>query len=90
MADKILNFGILGCGMIADFHAQAIKSLDNATLIGATDAVTDLAVSFADKYGIRAYKTFEDMLEDEQIDAVCICTPSGFHAENALAALKAK
>lgn len=90
MADKILNFGILGCGMIADFHAQAIKSLDNATLIGATDAVTDLAVSFADKYGIRAYKNFEDMLEDEQIDAVCICTPSGFHAENALAALKAK
>ena len=90
MADKILNFGILGCGMIADFHAQAIKSLDNATLIAATDAVTDLAVSFADKYGIRAYKTFEDMLEDEQIDAVCICTPSGFHAENALAALKAK
>ena len=31
---KNWNFGIIGAGMIADFHAKAIKSLENATLIG--------------------------------------------------------
>ena len=90
MTEKKLRFGILGCGVIADFHAKAIHSLENATLIGAADAIPASAVRFAAKYGIFAYDTFEDMLADERIDAVCICTPSGFHAGNALTALLAK
>lgn len=90
MADKILNFGILGCGMIADFHAQAIKSLNNAVLVGVTDNNTSRAKAFAEKYNVKTYLDYAQMLSDDNIDAVCICTPSGFHAENALAALKAK
>ncbi|MBR7161323.1 MAG: Gfo/Idh/MocA family oxidoreductase, partial [Clostridia bacterium] len=36
-----------------------------------------------------AYESYEEMLADERIDAVCICTPSGFHAEQAKKALLA-
>lgn len=31
---KVWNFGIIGAGLIADFHAKAIQSLDNAKLVG--------------------------------------------------------
>ncbi len=88
MANK-LNFGILGCGMIANFHAKAIQSLDNAVLYGVADNDFNRAQGFAENYSIKAYKTYEDMLSDSEIDAVCVCTPSFFHAENAIDALRA-
>ncbi len=89
MSKKMLSFGILGCGAIADFHAQAIKSLQ-ATLIGVADNNLDNAKKFADKHSAEYYNSYEEMLSDSRIDAVCICTPSGFHADNALQALSAK
>lgn len=89
MTNKKLRFGILGCGMIAKFHADAINSIENALLFGVADNAFDRAEAFGEKYGIKAYKDFGEMLLDPEIDAVCICTPSGFHAENALKALKA-
>ena len=90
MDKKIVRFGILGCGMIARFHADAIDSLENAQLLGAASANPDSAKAFAEARGIQAYESYEAMLADPKIDAVCICTPSGFHAENALQALRAK
>ncbi len=90
MNNTKVRFGILGCGMIARFHADAILSLEDAQLVGVADAMPEFAKSFAEKYNIRAYESYEAMLADPQIDAVCICTPSGFHAPNALQALQAK
>ncbi len=90
MSKNKLNFGILGCGMIANFHAQAINSLSDAVLYGVADNAFDRAKDFADNYSIKAYESYADMLNDENIDAVCICTPSFFHPQNAIDALKAK
>lgn len=89
MSEKTINFGIVGCGAIADFHAQAISSIQNAGLIGACDKNIKNAEIFTKKYGIKYYDSFEQMLCDKDIDAVCICTPSCFHNENAIAALNA-
>lgn len=89
MKDKTIRFGILGCGFISRFHADAIHSLENAELIGAADVNIAFAETFAQTYGIKAYSDFADMLADAQIDAVCICTASGFHYENAMQALQA-
>lgn len=75
--------------MIASFHAQAIRSLDDACLMGAADHAPARAQDFAGQYGIKAYDSYEQMLADEKIDVVCICTPSSFHADNAIAALNA-
>lgn len=85
---NVLKFGILGCGMIADIHAKAINTLNNAKLIGVADNNIESAKIFADKYNVAFFSNYEEMLECGEIDAVCICTPSGFHAENAIAALK--
>ena len=85
---KTFNFGILGCGMIAEIHAKAIASVDCAELIGVTDNAADRATFFAEKYGVECYQSYESMLADPRIDAVCICTPSCFHAENAIKAME--
>ncbi len=90
MNTKIIRFGILGCGMIAGYHVKALAELPQATLLGVADALPENAQDFAEKHGIIAYANFEEMLADPKIDAVCICTPSGYHALNAIQALKAK
>ena len=69
---KQIRFGILGCGVIADYHAQAIKSLDNAELVGVADLNAERAAIFAEKYGVKSYPNDRQMLDDPSIDAVCI------------------
>ena len=85
----MITFGILGCGMIANIHADAIKGISGARLEGVADANEENALRFAARYGVKAYSSYEEMLADKEIDAVCICTPSFLHAENAISALLA-
>ena len=87
---KTVRFGIIGCGTIAHFHVKAIAAVSGTKLLGASDVNFECAARFADIYGIRAYESTEQMLGDRNIDAVCICTPCGFHAEAAIKAIKAK
>ena len=87
MITKTLKFGILGGGAIANFHAQALTSIKDAELIGVSDVNTEGRKSFAEKYNIKPYDSYEEMLADSEIDAVCICTPSGFHKEQAVSGL---
>lgn len=87
---KMLNFGILGTGLAAGFHAEAIKKLDDARLVGVADADYGRAVDFAEKYGAKSYVDYDSMLKNDDIDIICICTPSGFHTEQAIQALRCK
>jgi UDP-N-acetyl-2-amino-2-deoxyglucuronate dehydrogenase len=86
---KSWNFGIIGAGLIADFHARAIGDIENACFVACCDTVADRAKALADKYGARAYGSYEEMLEDKDIDIVTICTPSGLHMEPTVAAARA-
>ncbi|MFK7822118.1 MAG: Gfo/Idh/MocA family protein [Planctomycetaceae bacterium] len=83
------GFGIIGCGMIANYHAKAIEDLRGAKVIGCFNHTTKKAKAFAEEYGCKAYETLDDMLADPEIDIVNICTPSGAHLEPAVAAAKA-
>lgn len=85
---KDIKFGIVGCGAIASFHADAIANIAGASLLGVSDNNFDTAKSFSERYGVKAYKSYDELLADKSIDAVCICTPSCFHAECAIKALK--
>jgi len=84
-----MKFGILGCGMIANIHAAAINKIEDAVLLGVSDPCEAFAKSFAEKYGVQIYHDYDAMLNDKNLDAVCICTPSGFHADAAIKALQA-
>ncbi len=83
------GFGIIGCGMIASFHARALAEIRGAKLIGCYDAIPAAAEHTAKKQGCRAYTRLNDLLADDKIDVVTICTPSGAHMEPAIAAAKA-
>lgn len=85
---KVYRFGILGCGMISGVHAAALQSLDEAELAGAADYNREAAERFCAKYGGRAYEDELDMLMDDSIDVICVCTPSHCHADNAIRALQ--
>ena len=73
------GFGIIGCGAISHMHAGAIRQIENAELIACTDVNEKSLAEFSDKYNINPYDDVATMLNDERIDAVCICTPSGLH-----------
>ena len=83
------GFGIIGCGMIAGFHARALAEIRGAKLIGCYDAVEAAAERLAVEQGCRVYAEIDDLLADSKIDVVTICTPSGAHMEPALAAAAA-
>ncbi len=86
---KTWNFGIVGAGLIADFHARAIGDLSGAKLVACCDKVEEKARGLAEKYGCRAYASYEEMLRDDQIEVVTIATPSGLHMEPTIAAAEA-
>jgi predicted dehydrogenase len=86
---KTWNFGIIGAGLIADFHARAIGDIANAKLIGFCDKIPERAKNLADKYNARVFADYEQMVKDDQIDIVTIATPSGFHMEPTIAAAEA-
>ncbi|MBN1851853.1 MAG: Gfo/Idh/MocA family oxidoreductase [Pirellulales bacterium] len=81
-----IGFGIIGCGMIADFHARALADVRGATLIGCYDQIPTAAERFAKSHGCRAYASLKKLLADPAIAAVSIATPSGAHMEPAVAA----
>lgn len=83
------RFGIIGCGMIAQIHAKAILSIPGARLAAVYDAVSAGAYALAQQCGCRVCTSVQEMLEDPGIDIVSICTPSGTHAELAVAAARA-
>lgn len=84
-----LGFGIVGCGMIANFHARAIGDLRGAALVGCYSRRGEQAQKFAGEHGCRAFDSLAAMLADPGIQFVTICTPSGAHLEPTLAAAKA-
>ncbi|MFH1616750.1 MAG: Gfo/Idh/MocA family oxidoreductase [Planctomycetota bacterium] len=86
---KKWNIAIVGAGVIADFHASAIKNLKNADLIGFADSLPEKAKMLAEKFSCKAYQSPEHLFEDDSVDVVTIATPSGAHLEPTIAAAKA-
>lgn len=83
------GFGIIGCGMIARFHALAIADIRGAKLVGCYDQFPKSAHALAETFACQAYEDLETMLANPEIDVVTICTPSGAHMEPGVAAARA-
>lgn len=76
----MINFAIIGCGHVAKKHADAIDEVDGSQLVAVCDKVEENMNIFTEKHGAKGYSNFHEMIQDEKIDVVCICTPSGSHA----------
>ncbi|MFE4572853.1 Gfo/Idh/MocA family protein [Paenibacillus chitinolyticus] len=84
-----VRFGLIGCGIIADIHAKGIRETPEAELTAVYDFVPETAVRFGQTYSAAVYESLEEMLARDDLDVVCICTPSGLHAGQAVQAAKA-
>jgi len=85
---KIWNFGIIGAGLIADFHAKAIQNITNAKLTGICGTNQEKVKKLAGKYNCRIFNSYSEMLRSGEIDIVTIATPSGAHMEPAIEAAR--
>jgi UDP-N-acetyl-2-amino-2-deoxyglucuronate dehydrogenase len=83
MSEKI-KFAIIGTGMIAERHAAALAEIPEAELYAVYDKNSQRAGEFAEKYPVKIYGTFDELLNDPQLTAVTIATPTGVHKEVAI------
>ena len=75
------GFGIVGCGVIAATHAEAIGAIAGARLVAVTDTDADRATAFARSRGCAAEPDLAALVCREDIEVICVCVPSGLHAE---------
>jgi len=83
------GFGIVGTGVIAAMHAVAIGTLPGARLVAVTDVAAGAATAFAAAHGCAAEPGLDALLARGDVDVVCVCVPSGLHAEIGTRAAKA-
>ena len=78
----MLKVGIIGCGHIAQKHAEIIcqGSIDGLQLGAVCDQDELRAKEFGDKYRVNSYTSFDDMMSTENIDLISVLTHSGSHA----------
>ena len=82
-----LKFAIIGCGRIANRHAEQIDRM--AVLHAVCDKVESRADQLGQKFGSNVYTSYEDLLLNEkELDVISVCTPNGLHAEHSIIAFR--
>ena len=91
MAKKTLRIGLVGVGAAAQInHIPALKKTEGVEIVSLCDRDPEKAARVAQKFGIpRSTGRYDDLLADDDIDAVDVCTPNFLHAPMATAALEA-
>jgi predicted dehydrogenase len=86
-----IGYGIIGCGVIAPWHARPLTEfVKGAKLLAVADEVPEKAQAFAEKFNVPHIHTdYRELLARPDIQAVSICTPSGLHGEMVIAAAEA-
>lgn len=85
------GFGIVGCGMIAEYHTRAINEIEGCRVVAAYSKNPANGAKIAALAGgdCRIYDDLDAMLAHPDLDIVCVCTPSGAHREPAIRAAAA-
>ncbi len=84
-----LRVGIIGAGWIADKMAEALSPLDEAEVLAIASRSLEKTRQFADERGIsRAYGSYEELVEDPDVDLVYVATPHSHHYPHARLALE--
>lgn len=79
---KTHRIGVIGAGMIGGWHAEAIRQLPNAQLVGVCDHGSGKAEAFAPRCGCAAgVCDLEGFIARADLDVVTVATPSGTHCE---------
>jgi UDP-N-acetyl-2-amino-2-deoxyglucuronate dehydrogenase len=87
--DRKIRMAIVGCGRISKNHFGSIEQhAENIKLVAICDNDNKVLHSHKDQYQVKGYLQLEDMLKEESLDLVVICTPSGSHPDQVIMAAK--
>src|ERR1043166_2817796 len=84
-----IGFGIVGCGMIAEFHAKALAQVTEARLVGVMSRSEEKSKKLASQFNVPHFTDLKKLLAAPDLNVVCITTPSGAPLEPVVAAANA-
>ena len=90
--NRTFKVGIIGTGWIAEAHAESYLNQPDVEVVALADLIPGKAEAFKEHYGFKSARCYPDhksMLENEQLDAVSVCTYNMTHAECTIDALNA-
>lgn len=91
--EKKLKAGVIGVGNIGQSaHLPSYDSIEDTELTAICDIDQERLSDIAEEYGVdskHTYEDYEEMLAEEELDVVSVCTPTWAHYEQTLTALKA-
>ena len=91
--ERKVRIGIIGCGGIANGkHMPALKKIEEAEMVAFCDIIEERAVKAAKEFGVegaKVYTDYRELLEDESIESVHVCTPNRSHSFITVDALEA-
>lgn len=70
----MLKVAVVGLGGIGRTHAKHYKNNDKAELVAVCDIQQDRADAAAQQFGVRAYYSVEDLLKNEDFEAVSVAS----------------
>lgn len=84
----MIRFGVIGCGRIAKRHLDLLGSgqIAGAHLVAICDNNPERLDAARQQHNVAAYVDYDAMLADPEVEVVTVLTPSGMHAEHAIAA----
>ena len=83
------RIGLVGCGRISKNHFDAIAKVEGLELAAVCDTDVERARQAGETYGVPSYRALDEMLRAGDFDVVAICTPSGLHSPQGIAAARA-
>ena len=87
--DRKIRIAVVGCGRISKNHFGSIEKHANEFMLAAVcDVDTEVLEAHKTKYDVNGYSNIEELLLNEEIDLVTICTPSGLHPDQVVLAAR--
>ncbi len=88
--NRKIKVALVGCGRISKNHFDSINSYsDLAELVAVCDTDPDALKKATDQYSVNGYEKLSLLLENEELDLVCLCTPSGIHPRQTIECARA-
>ncbi len=86
-----LKVGIIGTGWIAESHIESYLQMPDVDIVAAADLIPGKAEKFMERYGVKGvhfYPSHKELLDNEELDAVSVCTYNTQHAIPTIYALE--
>ncbi len=83
-----LKFGLVGCGRIVKKHVDALNEIEDAELAAVCDVKETLARKVGEEQDVPYFASYDEMMQNVDVDVVTILTVSGKHAEHAIDIVK--